>query len=185
MSLATIMRYLGALPVPRQAIQSCRMLTDVKAELEGLVALLRAMEDPRRANTEWKAVLNLLRKTELDQNHVANVVAGRNMKGLEELVAQLAGGEPESKPDDLKLPDGFTEDDLSAAMKAFRKRLKFTRLDDESKINSRNPLSKGQGSKIDCIYPPFEWPKEVWETLARRGKLRYVGKGFYELGDVA
>ena len=76
-----------------------------------------------------------------------------------------------------------TEDDMKKALKAFRKRLKLTRLDDESQINSRNPLSKGESSQIRSIQPPFEWPREVWDALAKRGKLRYTGKGFYELAD--
>ena len=157
----------------------------IQHELIALVQELRAFDDPRRASTQWKAALNLLRKTDLDPNHVANVVAGRNLKALEEMVAQLATGSPPPATDDAlrKPPPGFTEDDLAAAMKAFRKRLKLTRLDDESKINSRNPLSKGQPSKIDEIMPTFDWPREVWETLVKRGKLRATGRGFYQLTD--
>jgi hypothetical protein len=153
------------------------------SELRSLVEKLREYDDPRHASREWKSALNLLRKCDLDQNRVANVVAGRNMKGLEELIEQLANDvKPRPLDSGTELPNEFTEEDLSSAMKAFRKRLKFTRLDDESQINNRNPLSRGQESRIDCIYPPFEWPKEVWQCLAKRGKLSYVGNGFYELG---
>ena len=66
-------------------------------------------------------------------------------------------------------------------MRAFRKRLKLTRLDDESQINSRNPLSKGEASQIDQIIPPTDWPQKVWDELVRRGELKATGKGFYAL----
>ncbi|MBI1371737.1 MAG: hypothetical protein GC159_03110 [Phycisphaera sp.] len=70
---------------------------------------------------------------------------------------------------------------LQKALRAFKKRLRLTRLDDESQISNRDPLSKGEASKIDQIIPPFEFPKEVWDELVRRDKLKYTGKGFYAL----
>lgn len=150
-------------------------------EINELVAELSAMEDPRRATPQWKAVLNILRHTELDPNRVSNVVARRSVAELQQLVAQLKDPGARAQPD--ALPPGVDEEMLSAAMKAFRKRLKLTRLDDESQINSRNPLSKGAGSRIRSIQPPSEWPRVVWETLAVRGKLRHTGQGFYELAE--
>lgn len=67
-----------------------------------------------------------------------------------------------------------------AAFKAFKKRLKMTRLDDESKLGG-GPLSGGRGSAIVAITPPHEFPPEVWEELARQGKLKNAGHGMYEL----
>ncbi|NQT87086.1 hypothetical protein HQ560_09995 [bacterium] len=70
-------------------------------------------------------------------------------------------------------------------MRAFRKRLKFTRLDDESRITSHNPLSKGKDVTVSAgITPPNEWPEAVWKELVRQGKLNAIGQGIYELtGD--
>ena len=45
-----------------------------------------------------------------------------------------------------------TEDELKRALKAFKKRLKLTRLDEESRL-SKSPLSKG-ASGIVAITPP-------------------------------
>lgn len=70
---------------------------------------------------------------------------------------------------------------LKSAMKAFRKRLKLTKLDDESRLNSRNPMSSGKKSEISAIMPPREFPREVWEELVRQGKLKSAGGSFYEL----
>ena len=72
---------------------------------------------------------------------------------------------------------------LKKAMKAFRKRLKLTRLDEESSINARNPLSGGKGSGIVAITPPNQYPIAVWEALAEQGKLKRSGKGFYALAE--
>jgi hypothetical protein len=65
-------------------------------------------------------------------------------------------------------------------MKAFRKRLKLTRLDDESRLGSRY-VTGGRKSAIAAIMPPREYPREIWDTLVAQGKLRYTGQGFYEL----
>jgi hypothetical protein len=69
---------------------------------------------------------------------------------------------------------------LRAALKAFRKRLKLTRLDDASRIG-RGPMSSGQGSSIAGITPPDQYPRAVWEELVNQGKLKHAGHGMYSL----
>ncbi len=73
---------------------------------------------------------------------------------------------------------------LKAAMRAFKKRLKMTRLDDESRIG-HGPMTSGGGSDVVAIEPPSQYPREVWDELARQGKLRRAGHGLYELRDPA
>jgi hypothetical protein len=65
-------------------------------------------------------------------------------------------------------------------MKAFRKRLKLTRLVDESRMG-HGPMSGGGKSGVVAITPPDQFPKEVWQELANQGKLRHIGRGLYEL----
>ena len=69
---------------------------------------------------------------------------------------------------------------LKRALKAYRKRLKIMRLDDESS-GSRNPLSRGESSSILGIHPPEQYAGEIWEMLVAQGKLRDVGGGLLEL----
>ena len=152
--------------------------SEILQKLEDLLGRLRSMDDPRRATAEWKQVFASLKKTDAEANHVANVVAMRSVENLAELVETLAVPEPPAPPPDPDAPDEAT---CRAAMRAFRKRLKLTRLDDESQINSRNPLSKGEASQIDQIIPPTDWPQKVWDELVRRGELKATGKGFYAL----
>ena len=72
-----------------------------------------------------------------------------------------------------------TDEDLRKALKAFKKRLKLTRLDDESKLG-RSPLT-GSKDKVMSIQPPSGFGREIWEELAEKGFLKRDGVGFYEL----
>ena len=74
-----------------------------------------------------------------------------------------------------------TKEQLKAAFKAFKKRLKLTRLDDESQV-SRRPTTGGQSSGVVAITPPHEFPQAVWDELVRQGRLKKAGHGTYELG---
>jgi hypothetical protein len=78
------------------------------------------------------------------------------------------------------MPEEFTPEYLKKAFKAFKKRLKLTRLDEESGL-AGGPFSKGQDSGIVAIEPPREYPRAVWEKLVEQGKLRSAGSGMYEL----
>lgn len=80
------------------------------------------------------------------------------------------------------LDGSFDPERLRTAMKAFKKRLKMTRLDHDSRLG-HGPTSSGGGDSIVAIVPPDTYPREIWEELARIGKLRRAGHGLYELGD--
>ena len=71
---------------------------------------------------------------------------------------------------------------LRLAMKAFRKRLKLTILDDESRLG-RGPMSGGSKSSVIAITPPNQFPRDVWEELAEQGKIKRAGRGVYELTE--
>ena len=78
--------------------------------------------------------------------------------------------------------DSMTPESLKRALKTFRKRLRLTRLDAESKLGG-GALSGGRNSGIVAIRPPDSYPQEVWKELVKLGKLRYEGGGLYELID--
>jgi len=73
-------------------------------------------------------------------------------------------------------------DDLKRAMKAFRKRLKLMRLDDESRIGV-GPMSNSRRSGIAAIQPPDQYPRAIWDELVKQGKLRSDSDGLYELAS--
>ena len=74
-----------------------------------------------------------------------------------------------------------TDEELKRAMKSFKKRLKLTQLDDESRLG-RSPLSGGGSSGIESIVPPREYSQEVWDELVKRGRLSKDSDGFYRIG---
>jgi len=72
-----------------------------------------------------------------------------------------------------------TDEELRKALKAFKKRLKLTQLDDDSKLG-RSPLT-GTKAKVVSIQPPAGFGREIWEELAEKGYLKRDSGGFYEL----
>ena len=72
-----------------------------------------------------------------------------------------------------------TDDELKKALKAFKKRMKLTQLDDDSRLG-HSPLT-GSHSKVISIQPPAGFGREIWEELADKGYLKRDGVGFYEL----
>jgi hypothetical protein len=75
------------------------------------------------------------------------------------------------------------KEELRLAMKAFRKKLKLMKLDDESRLG-RGPMSGGGRSGVVAITPPNQFSREIWEELVEQGKLRRAGRGIYELVDL-
>jgi hypothetical protein len=67
-------------------------------------------------------------------------------------------------------PSGMTGE-LKGALKAFRK--------------MAGPLSSGKISNIVAITPPSQFRPEIWEELAKLGKLKSEGDGMYCLCEGA
>ena len=76
--------------------------------------------------------------------------------------------------------DSLEEPNLKRALKAFRRKLKNFRRDDESKLGSKY-VTSGKTSGISAIEPPKEFPPAVWQKLAESGRLKRSGGGTYEL----
>lgn len=71
-------------------------------------------------------------------------------------------------------------EELKRALKAFKKRLKLTQLDDQSKVGI-GPLTGGRPSGIVAITPPNQYPRAVWDALVEQGRLKRASQGQYEL----
>jgi hypothetical protein len=72
-----------------------------------------------------------------------------------------------------------TDEELKKAMKAFKKRMKLTQLDDDSRLG-HSPLT-GSKTRVVSIQPPAGFGREIWEELAEKGFLKRDGIGFYQL----
>jgi hypothetical protein len=96
-------------------------------------------------------------------------------------MSETEPSEPTPAPDD-QAPPGLDPALLKKAMRAFRKKLKLSKLDDESKLGGRY-TSGGRKSAIVAIQPPYGYAPEVWAALVADGRLRDTGRGFYELNE--
>ena len=84
---------------------------------------------------------------------------------------------PDSEPTPAEVP---TPEELTRALKAFKKRLKLTQLDRESRIGA-SPMTGGRPSGIVAITPPNQYPRAVWDALVAQGRLKRTSQGQYEL----
>jgi hypothetical protein len=153
----------------------------------------------------WKTLHTLLKKAPCDQMRLARFVAERNVEAMRKLLDEVAaapppaprgggaggGGTGESgsgdaavraapRPEIIVRAEKPTAQQLKTALAAFKKRLKLTKLDQESRVG-RSPLSGGAKSGIVAILPPNAYPRTYWEELEKQGQIRNTGGGFYEL----
>lgn len=85
-----------------------------------------------------------------------------------------------SQYDSSPPPGSPTKQDLKMAMRAFKRRLKLMRLDEESRVGV-GPMSGGKSSAVVAITPPDQFPQEVWDELVKQGRLKTSGNGLYEM----
>ena len=85
---------------------------------------------------------------------------------------------PESEPSPPS--DSPTPEEMRRALKAFKKRLKLTRLDDEASLG-HGPMSSGRSSGVVAIRPPNQYRRAIWDALVEAGRLEYEGQGLYKI----
>ncbi len=78
-------------------------------------------------------------------------------------------------PEDVTSPEN-----LKRAMKAFKKRLKLARLDDESGLGPGS-AAKSRRASIVAVRPPDRYPQTVWDKLVELGKLQKDNEGLYQI----
>jgi hypothetical protein len=140
--------------------------------LRAMAARLAEGVEEAEADALWaKAEADLTAAGADEDADVALPVLERDLGELNALIAAWDGGRPLPKWD---------REILKRALKAFRKRLKVHRLDDESS-SGRNPLSRGESSGILGVKPPEQHSQEIWDVLIAQGKLRDGGFGLLEL----
>lgn len=152
------------------AIQKLRQLhTDITASGDGFKIV-----------DAWTLAERLLMRIPISATRIDEVCKAKDAEGLDAIIASLE--QPADTPT-KDLPE-YPHDDLAAAMRAFKKRLKLVRLNDESRLGGRY-TSGGRVSKVDAIEPPNGFPADIWRVLARDGQLKDTGRGFYALADTA
>ncbi len=145
-------------------------------KIRQLVDEIQASANPAESQAAWDLVQRLLGRMPIDQSELERTCKEHDAARLDTIVSSL------ENPKEAAPTEGatFSDDDLAAALRAFRKRLKVMRLADESKLGGRQ-LSGGRKSEIDAIIPPTDFPAEIWRELAKSGRLKNTGQGFYSL----
>ncbi|GAB4546512.1 MAG: hypothetical protein Tsb0013_05410 [Phycisphaerales bacterium] len=158
-------------------------------KLRSLAAEIESAKSDKAVSDAWALVGRLIGRTPADPADAAAAIDAQDLPALVALLDRLEGKGPAPTSDEAPAPAGtgsdgttpvFSHDDLAAAMRAFKRRLKLVRLDEESRLGSKQ-LSGGRKSQVDAIMAPSEYPREMWQHLAREGRLVDQGGGFYGL----
>lgn len=126
----------------------------------------------------WALAERLALRLPVNLDEAQRVFAEKDAAGLDRLIARLEHPTPKAEE---RLPD-FAPEELDRALRAFKKQVKVTRLADESRLGGRY-TSGGRKSKVDAMQPPVDFPAEIWKALARAGRLKDTGGGFYAVVD--
>lgn len=137
-----------------------------------LVAQVDELEAQAGKPNAWARVRHALDAAGTDEPDLVAAIEAHDAAGLRAIVDQWRSGK--------RLLPVHDREVLKRAMKAYRKSFKVTRLDAESSLGG-GPFSGGRRSGISGITPPSRYPREVWDELARQGRLIACGQGVYEL----
>lgn len=174
-------------------------------QARALLATLATDPTGPSSGPKWKSLHTLLKKAPCDQMRLARFIAERNVEAMRKVLDEVAAAPPPAPRQPAYAPsaDGTpppprpsppplvqvraekpTPQQLKTALAAFKKRLKLTKLEQESRLG-RSPLTSGAKSNIIAILPPNPnlYPKIYWEELEKQGQIRNTGGGFYELVD--
>jgi len=138
---------------------------------------LREATDPVRQMEHWALLERLLGRMPVDKAELKRITAERDQSALDEMIQRLEN--PEAFEESESLPD-FNQTQLNEALRAFRHRLKYLKLDQESQISQRE-VTSGKKADIGSIQPPgpSEFDPKIWKVLVKNGKLVDEGHGFY------
>jgi hypothetical protein len=128
--------------------------------------------DDAAAAAAWTEATDALGVTREREPDLAAIVDGRDRAALEKVVAAWNDGSRMLPEQDRNV--------LHSAIKAFKKSLKLTRLDDESRLGV-GAMTGGRQSGIVAISPPGRFAREVFDELVKQGRMRGGRDGLYEL----
>lgn len=144
-------------------------------KVRSLLAELSKPIAPAKAADNWALIGRLLSRATSDTAAVDRLLAAKDVPAAEAFVRAL---ESRATAAAAAPTETYPKADLDRALNAFTKRLKLTRLNDESKLTNR-PMTDGKPSTADAIRPPDGFPAGIWRALVKANKLRDAGGGFY------
>lgn len=138
---------------------------------------LRGVSDPVQQMEHWALLERLLGRMPVDQGELKRIAKERDLPALDAMIQHLEN--PQAFKKEEPLPE-YSQTELNEALRAFRHRLKYMKLDQESQISQRD-LTSGKKADIGSIQPPgpSEFDPRVWKVLVKKGMLVDEGHGFY------
>lgn len=147
-------------------------MTDIDPKFFLVMRRVRELAEDGSTAAQFAALLAALRQLGSNDPDLEAALELEDRESLQQFLHEW-------KTSRRKIPEQDAEV-FHRAMKAFRKRLKLMRLDDESSIGG-GPMSSGRSSGILGIRAPDAYPAEVWLELVYQGRLVDAGDGLYEL----
>ncbi|MDP7006129.1 MAG: hypothetical protein QF718_07975 [Phycisphaerales bacterium] len=149
--------------------------------IDAIVSIAEKIFASDEAGPLWGELHKAFLKSDVDKSVAAKIIMHKDIDELRTVVAQLQmGGQVElSETEAAELPTLDHETQIEA-LRCFRKRVKFIKLDRESKLGV-GPLSGGKEAKVDSMMAPHDYPMEVWLALAKDGHLVDDGGGFFHI----
>ena len=129
----------------------------------------------------WGELHKVFLKSTVEPSTTAKIIMHKDMVELQKVITQLqSGAEVElDAVEEIVLPTLSHEQQIEA-LRVFRKRIKFMKLDRESKLGV-GPLTSGKEACVDSMMAPHDHPMEVWLALSDAGLLVDDGGGFFHI----
>jgi hypothetical protein len=150
--------------------------------IDEIVNIANKIASADEAGPLWGELHRILLKSPVEPTVAAKIIMHKDVEELNSVVRQLQHGEEvtvESEQKSEPLPE-LSHETKKQAMRVFRKRVKFIKLDRESQLGV-GPLSGGKEAKVDSMMAPHDYPMEVWLALAKDGHLVDDGGGFFHI----
>lgn len=150
--------------------------------VDSVVSLAEQINTSSEAGPLWGQLHKAFLKSTVDSSVAAKIIMHKDVEELNKVVTQLqCGSDVTIEEEVVSLPE-LKHETIIEALRVFRKRIKFMKLDHESKLGV-GPLTGGKELKFDSVMAPHDYPMEVWQSLAASGHLIDDGGGFFRIPD--
>ncbi len=149
--------------------------------IDSVVEIASKIFSSSDAGPLWGELHKVFLKSTVESTIAAKIIMHKDKDELKTVVNQLQTGtevELEEAPS-AELPT-LTHEEQIEAVRVFRRRVKFMKLDRESKLGV-GPLTTGKDAAVESMMAPHDYPMEVWLSLAASGHLVDDGGGFFHI----
>ncbi len=149
--------------------------------IDSIVSITDKIQAVDNAGPLWGELHKALLKSPVEPTTAAKIIMHKDTDELLNVVRQLQTGDAVQLENQAKLElPTLSHEEQIEALRVFRKRVKFMKLDRESKLGV-GPLSQGKDVSVDSMMAPHDYPMEVWLSLAASGHLVDDGGGFFHI----